>query len=239
MKLLITRQLLQFLQSVLLGVSAGAFYDFLRPFRALFPRLTPLFDFLYGLALTVTVSVFLLRPADGELRGYMLFGAVGGAVVFFGALSRPLRPVWRFWAETASETVRLALTPLACLKIFLKKLAAGVKNLFYFAGKCYTITKGPWDRRFPRDGGGRVRQRGGVTDGAKKKQSGTQTAASCQRRGYRTGRADTGRNGVEAHRTADSVGNCAVRARPLSRAGGRTGAGEQVSLRRPRRRRHG
>ena len=68
MELVVTVQLIQFLQSILLGVSAGALYDILRPFRALLPRLTGLLDFLYGIAITAAVCAFLLRPADGELR---------------------------------------------------------------------------------------------------------------------------------------------------------------------------
>ena len=68
MELVITVQLAQFLQSILLGLSAGALYDILRPFRALLPRLAGALDFLYGLALTAAVCAFLLRPADGELR---------------------------------------------------------------------------------------------------------------------------------------------------------------------------
>ncbi|MBQ9493386.1 MAG: spore cortex biosynthesis protein YabQ [Oscillibacter sp.] len=226
MELLITRQLLQFLQSVLLGISAGALYDVLRPFRALLPRLTGLFDFLYGITLTAALLAFLITPADGELRGYMLLGASGGVVLFFGILSRPLRPVWRFWAETFAAMVRLLLSPLVRLKDFLKKSARGGKKLFYFAGKCYTIEKGFRRPRAAKP----IRKTGGVTHGPKKKQSGTK-AASCQHRGHRTGTGHSGRNGMASQRTARPVGDRALRARPLSGTGGRHGTEKRVPLR--------
>ncbi|MBQ7681769.1 MAG: spore cortex biosynthesis protein YabQ [Oscillibacter sp.] len=226
MELLITRQLVQFLQSVLLGASAGALYDILRPFRALLPRLTGLFDFLYGLTLTAALLAFLLRPADGELRGYMILGASGGLVLFYGILSRPLRPVWEFWAGTLAATVKLCLSPLVRLRDFLKKSARAGKNLFYFAGKCYIIRHG---FRRPPDAAP-IRRTGGAANGPKKKQNRTKTP-SRQRRGHRAGAGHSGRYGVAAQRTARATGNRAFRERPLSRPGGRNGAEKRVPLR--------
>ena len=188
MELVITRQALQFLQSILLGIAAGALYDMFRPFRALLPRLTGVLDFLYGLILTVTAFAFLMRPADGELRGFMLLGMAGGLILFYGLLSRPLRPVWRFWADTLAAAVKIPLAPLVWLKLFLKKSVRGGKNLFSFAGKCYTIKR---DFRGMRAGRS-ARKAGGVTNGAKKKQGGTK-AASCQYRGHCAGVGETQR----------------------------------------------
>ncbi|MBR4546159.1 MAG: spore cortex biosynthesis protein YabQ [Oscillibacter sp.] len=226
MELLISRQLVQFLQSVLLGLSAGALYDILRPFRALLPRLTGLLDFLYGLTLTLTVIAFLLRPADGELRGYMLLGAAGGLILFFGILSRPLRPVWGFWAGTLAAMVKIFLYPLARLKDFLKKSARGGKNLFHFAEKCYTIHRGFRRPRAARP----IRKTGGVAHGSEKRQGATK-AASCKHRGHRAGRGHSGRDGLAAQRTARAVGDRALRARPLSGPSGRDGGKKRVHIR--------
>lgn len=42
----------------------------------------------------------MLRRAQGQLRLYLLLGAVGGGVLFFTAFSPFLRPVWDFWVDT-------------------------------------------------------------------------------------------------------------------------------------------
>ena len=44
---------------------------------------------------------------DGELRFFVLAGALGGALLFFILLSRPLRPVWDFWVQVFLSPVRL------------------------------------------------------------------------------------------------------------------------------------
>ena len=74
--------MLLFLQSILLGLSAGIFYDLLRPFRRRLKRLTAALDFFYAAALAITSFFFLLRPAEGELRGYLVTGVLGGAVYY-------------------------------------------------------------------------------------------------------------------------------------------------------------
>ena len=88
-----SQQLLLFAQSVLLGLSAGIVYDLLRPFRLKLPRSTHLLDGGYCLAAGTVFFSFILRQGDGELRGFMLLGAVGGAVIFFCTVSQPLQPV--------------------------------------------------------------------------------------------------------------------------------------------------
>ena len=137
-------QLLAFGQSILLGLSAGVLYDVLRPFRLRCPRITTLLDGAYCLTVGAVSFLFLLRRADGELRGFLVLGALGGAVLFFCAFSRLLRPVWDFWADTLACLAHLLSFPLLWLKNFGKKTVRYGKNLFYFAGKCYTIRKTEW-----------------------------------------------------------------------------------------------
>ena len=95
----VSQQLRVFGWSILLGMAAGLLYDLLRPFRLRLPRLTVWLDLLYCLAVGSAAFLFLLRRA-GVLRMYLLVGMLGGAVVFFCALSSLLRPAWRkFFAK--------------------------------------------------------------------------------------------------------------------------------------------
>ena len=93
----ISQQLTLFAQSILLGMAVALVYDLLRPFRIRLPRLTAVLDVLFCLVLSVSVFLFMLRRAQGELRGYVLLGAVGGAILYFTLFSALLRPVWDFW----------------------------------------------------------------------------------------------------------------------------------------------
>ena len=68
-----SHQLLVFGQSILLGFCAGLVYDLLRPFRLRLPRLTGVLDALYCLLTGVAIFLFLLRGAEGELRGFVVF----------------------------------------------------------------------------------------------------------------------------------------------------------------------
>ena len=135
----ISAQLLLFAQSILLGLAAGTAYGVLRPFRQSRPRLAPALDLLYGLSAAAACSAFLLRPADGILRGYTVLGAAGGAVLWFCGFDEPLRPLWRFWADTAACAAGTALLPVSLAVRFLRNLLKSGKSLFYFAKKCCTI----------------------------------------------------------------------------------------------------
>ena len=119
--------------SAALGAALALLYDLLRALRR--PRrrgLTDLLDTLYCAALAVFGFFFALRIGDGELRLYMLFGALAGAVLFFSLLSPLLRPLWAFWAETLYALLRLARLPLQKLKILYGKLTKLCKRDFLF-----------------------------------------------------------------------------------------------------------
>ena len=91
----LSRQLALFCQAVLLGLSLGLVYDLLRPLRQRLPSLTSFFDGVYCLTCAAGVFLFALQRASGDLRGFLLLGIAGGAVLFFCALSPLLRPVWK------------------------------------------------------------------------------------------------------------------------------------------------
>ena len=79
----ITEQLRAFGWAILLGLAAGLLYDLLRAIRLRRPRITWALDLLYCLTAGAALSLFVLRQGDGQLRGYILLGALGGGVVFF------------------------------------------------------------------------------------------------------------------------------------------------------------
>ena len=118
----ISQQMLTFVQSILLGLAAGVLYDLLRPFRLRRPSLTALLDAGYCLSVGAGAFLFLLRRGEGELRGFLVLGAVGGAVLFFCAFSHLLQPIWEFWAETLAYLVHLLSIPLLWVKKICTKL---------------------------------------------------------------------------------------------------------------------
>ena len=75
----VTEQLRTFLLSILLGLGAGVLYDLLRAVRLRHPRLTAPLDLLYCQAVGLAVFLFVLRQSDGQLRGFILLGGLGGS----------------------------------------------------------------------------------------------------------------------------------------------------------------
>ena len=78
----LSQPLLLFCQAILLGMAAALLYDLLRAFRLRLPRLPSALDILYCMAAGLAVFLFMLRRAQGQLRLYLLLGAVGGGVLF-------------------------------------------------------------------------------------------------------------------------------------------------------------
>ena len=128
----VTEQLRTFLLSILLGLGAGVLYDLLRAVRLRHPRLTAPLDLLYCQAVGLAVFLFVLRQSDGQLRGFILLGGLGGGVLFFSLLSRPLRPVWDFWMDRWMELFQFLSLPGRFCAAVCKKFAFQAKTLFYF-----------------------------------------------------------------------------------------------------------
>ena len=154
----LSQPLLLFCQAILLGMAAALLYDLLRAFRLRLPRLTSALDILYCMAAGLAVFLFMLRRAQGQLRLYLLLGAVGGGVLFFTAFSPFLRPVWDFWVDTLAFLLHLTAIPLRGAENLCKKIGRWGKNLFYFIRKCYTIKTTRGNRRLQK--GGRRRGKG-------------------------------------------------------------------------------
>lgn len=128
----IPEQLALFFRSILLGGGFALVYDLVRPLRLLGGRKWGcLLDSLVSAGAVVSVFFFIMN-GDGELRLFILLGAVGGAVLFFSLLSAPLRPIWAFWTE-------VFLLPVGIVENFLKKLKQICKKLFSFWKTWFTI----------------------------------------------------------------------------------------------------
>lgn len=96
MEIQISQQLALFGQSVLLGLGAAVLYDLIRAVRLRLPRATALLDMVYTLCVGTALFLFTLRRAAGLLRGYVLLGALGGAVLFFACFRRRCAPCGPF-----------------------------------------------------------------------------------------------------------------------------------------------
>jgi cell division protein FtsL len=128
----VPEQLQLFLQSILLGLGLGLGYDLTRPWRALGGKLWGTVLDIFTSFAAVAAIVFFVMAGDGELRLFILLGAFGGLVVFFGLLGPPLRPIWAF-------LTRLILLPVRLVWIFLEKFAQILKKLFSFFKSWFTI----------------------------------------------------------------------------------------------------
>lgn len=129
---MISQQLGLFLRSILLGGVLGLLYDLLRPWRALGGGLWGgALDVLFSLTAGWSVFFFVMA-GDGELRLFILAGVLGGGVLFFCLLSRPLRPVWAFWFGALAAPGRLLWKNL-------KKFAKFCKKGFSFFDNWFTI----------------------------------------------------------------------------------------------------
>ena len=98
----LSQPLLLFCQAILLGMAAALLYDLLRAFRLRLPRLTSALDILYCMAAGLAVFLFMLRRAQGQLRLYLLLGAVG----YRGFVSIEM-------AHTALDTIRRTMDYIA------------------------------------------------------------------------------------------------------------------------------
>ena len=115
-------QLSQFLHSIALGALLALGYDVVRALHPLGGRLwQTLLDSLISFSAVACVFLFIMA-GDGELRLFILFGVLGGAVLFFSLLSRPLRPILTALIRLALLPLRLCAAAIGKLHLFFKKL---------------------------------------------------------------------------------------------------------------------
>lgn len=165
----ISEQLAMFVRSILLGGSLGLIYDLLRTLRRLGGRIWGgVLDGIYCVLSACSLFLFVMA-GDGEMRLFVLAGALGGAVLFFCLLSRPLRPLWELWLE-------IFLAPLRAAAAVGKKGGRRTKKLFSFCRRWVILNiLYPLGRRRPQPREGeeqmenRPEKRGGKQPPAQKK----------------------------------------------------------------------
>lgn len=148
MEIYIRQQLLDLGAAMLLGIVCGTVYDLLRPVRVRHRSnkpLTHVVDGIFVLIALLGVFLFALRIGQGEFRLFMLFGFVGGIVVYYLLLSAMLRPLWDFWAETVAKFLALLWKPFAFVGNVGKKVGQSAKKYFHFLRKYATIKRYKWE----------------------------------------------------------------------------------------------
>ncbi len=129
-----------FVRSILLGGTLGLVYDLLRALRRLGGKLWGgVLDALFCL-LAVSSLFFFAMAGGGELRIFVVMGALGGAVLFFCLFSQLLRPLWDLWLNIFLAPVRLA-------EILLKKSGRKGKKAFSFWRNWLTIRVTLWKKK--------------------------------------------------------------------------------------------
>ncbi|MBR6738494.1 MAG: spore cortex biosynthesis protein YabQ [Oscillospiraceae bacterium] len=164
----IARQLSDLGKSLLLGVGFALLYDALRSLRLLRRRqrgFTNLLDLIYCVLLAVATVSFTLNVGGGELRLFMIFGALGGAAASFLLLSPLLRGIWALWAGVLAWLWRLFRLPWRAAKNFYGKLHKLSKKAFLFARNLFIIKN---YRRFARGARRRSEKKEGVYGRAKR-----------------------------------------------------------------------
>ena len=149
-------QLLNLFCAVLTGLASGVFYDLLRALRLRRRHsllLTHLLDGLYVLFLGAVILTLTLRVGQGELRLFLFFGALGGALLWFSFLADLFRPFWDWWLDTIRSFFVLLWKPMAFIWGLVQKLWHRAKKGFLFLRKYATIYVSRWRRpRLPHHG---------------------------------------------------------------------------------------
>ena len=152
----VSGQAAAFCYSVVLGAMLGVFYDIIRATRrAGANSFVAVFigDILFWIISAFAVFIFLMAVTNGEIRGYILFACLIGAVIYFLTLGRPVALLLgslfcraaKVWRKASAATARgcafiekhisraATYTVKAVKRFFklLKKLLKKVRELLY------------------------------------------------------------------------------------------------------------
>lgn len=136
----VSEQLAVFLRAIALGAVLGLVYDLLGTLRRLGKRLWgAVLDAAFCIIAASSIFIFVMA-GDGEMRIFIVFGALGGAVLFRCLLGSILKPVWTFWLD-------FVLLPVDSLKKFLKVCGQKMKKGFSFWKNWFTMKSTSLRRR--------------------------------------------------------------------------------------------
>jgi spore cortex biosynthesis protein YabQ len=121
-------QALMFLAAAGVGAVIGLVYDVFRILRKTAPHarlIVQLEDLLFWVGVTLFMFYFLLIVSDGEIRWFMLFGAVLGGVLYFAAISRLVMlvsvTVIEFIKKVIFTIIKIILWPFVTVFKLLKR----------------------------------------------------------------------------------------------------------------------
>lgn len=131
----VSQQLRQLLLCIAFGAAAALIYDLFRAARLMDRRdkvMTHLLDGLFAAALLFSALFLALQLGQGQLRLFMVCGALLGAVVWFWLFSPLLRPIWALWCAALWGSCQLLAKPLRFFLLQLQKGASAAKKGFSF-----------------------------------------------------------------------------------------------------------
>lgn len=136
MILSMSRQSLLFLTTIIMGMVIGFIYDIFRIFRKTTPHkniFTQTEDLLFWLAVTFLMFYVMLNKNYGEIRLFVLLGAVLGMVMYFATLSHLIIKVSvaviQFTKRVMVTVIRILFTPLRLLIKLLSPPAAALGRI--------------------------------------------------------------------------------------------------------------
>lgn len=121
-------QCLLFLNTVLIGMAVGLFYDFFRTIRSLIrhPNVLVSFeDIVYWIVAVFVMFFYMLQANDGEIRPFSIFGVFIGMVLYFALPSKIVMSV--------SSTIVMIIKTI--LKLFFEILFTPFRILDMIFGK--------------------------------------------------------------------------------------------------------
>ncbi|MBR2742461.1 MAG: spore cortex biosynthesis protein YabQ [Clostridia bacterium] len=128
----IAHQTIVFLYSVVFGAAAALFYDVFRIIRRRIRHLNfvvMIEDVLFWLAASAALFVFVYNTNSGELRAFLIIGAVLGAYLYFAALSRAVLLVLGAVFGVFIKAVYILTRPFAfLLRPIIRKAKSGAKK---------------------------------------------------------------------------------------------------------------
>jgi len=143
MELDMSFQLYQASSALLLGLSIGLFYDFLKAIRrrAGGAKLTFFTDILFWLSVATALFVQTMTVGRGELRIFMQVANAGGALLYFLVLSPAVLLVWGGFLDELLKILRIIGAPARAIWAEVKKVLKILKKDFQKMEKQCTIKR--------------------------------------------------------------------------------------------------
>lgn len=137
----LSQQFMEVAATLLMGLALGCLYDIFRLIRqhrggVFIPVLC---DVLFCLFAAAALFVHGMTVGEGELRLYMPFLALCGAILYFFIFGAEFRSIFRKIAGVISKIVRWILKPLKKVAHHIKKYFENLKNIFSRLKKRFTI----------------------------------------------------------------------------------------------------